>query len=1594
MTNIGAWYSLPEQTSSITNPKLQYQYSATTTPIQLNASISHKTKMRACIDSAASADMIPLKCYFESITYYDPTDASTPSVMLGDETTLVPIVGYGLAKYSINNKTIRKRALYVPALGATALLSVKQHMENKGCYFHAESQKTTLAFPTFLITPSVDKEIDVILQPSTASLDFDELKTQQVSTKQKSTEHPRHHLTTNQQQYNFVHHDINNYPIIPETKTVFIKKLSPQAQLPAQGTPGSIGFDVTSTTTIQLLPNTPTKIPTGLATAFPSDMYLRIASRSSMAMKHIQVQGGVVDSDYRGEIQVILNNQSPNPITIQARSKIAQFIFEKAEIPLLQQVTQLPLSTRGEKGFGSTNSNLQPHQGAPNSRIKTFRLDDHQLLIYDTSKRIDTAKRVAAPIRIPLVHPNDLQYWNHPDRLNKNTNNSNITVHTMDLKNNTKPDPILQMDIQHISSNPVDHQVQPSTDLIPATITPVYRPNSSQSSFVTMSNSDLLQSIGFLKPDKMLKHLKRLGQNNFSISKLPRNPVLDPGETATKSAAPRNTTPSETPEQMRKIWHIDIGFGPCNAIGGIKYTLLAVNKKTRTNLVFGLKNLTTSLLHAMQEFLLTCGPTPEIIRTDFDAKLIRGEVKQFLLSKQITIQASPPYRQHQNGLVERHWQTLVAMTRNWLTSAQLPSKYWFFCIKRACEVLNMLPIDIDGRTTTPFQEMYRTRVDYRNLFPMLAVAYIKQTRAEGIQKSKWKAQTLKCILVGSCKDSDSLLFYHPPSKQVLSCNNGYTIDSFSPAGSHFNENFDGNFIFNTQSDLDTIHRPPEHDTNKIVFYQDESQQFIQCKVIEHPYDETEPYTLQEVETSNIIQLLSCDILESNPTETIVPTEVDRLTNIPWINHNSKVTILLQQYNFQPKQGYLQYDNTTQVWSFLPGRKKSNPQVILNNFNMNAESMIQNKKLFQGWKSAHIVMTARRVQATSNTIASLIINGKVSAKDLQSMKAPTLLKHYQLSQNDKLIWDAAYKAEYDGLVNIKTWELITEEEYLALKAMGKGGIMPTMAITTIKTNGKGQPVRAKYRIVALGNLDPNQWSTEDCFAPVLSQLELRFLIALAVQNKCIPKTGDIQQAFCQSTLPDTETYICTPPAGCPLTPKGLYLKLRKTLYGLKRSPRHFYDLAKKLLLEIGFTPHPNSPCLFIGHLIPNEPPIYLGLYVDDFIYFSKSKAVEEKFEKAFDQKIDIDWNGQIDYFLGIQFQCKRHENNDVSILLSQEAFIDTIINSADLQHDDITTPKSPYRSGYPIDKIPTIEQDKANQSYVDFMQKFIGSLNWLSISTRPDISTITNMLAKYTVIPSKGHIDAVKRVIRYLKGTKTKGILFTTAPTTKISAYVKFPVPSNNIVSMCDSNWGPQDQSVPKQHTPPKELPLFHSRSVSGYLLWLGGPLHWISKRQSITARSSAEAEIYATDECTKALLHLSFIVEGFQLTSQLMQQPTTVYNDNSACITWSKSLTTKGLRHLQMRENAVRESVQNGFIETRHCQGKYNLSDMFTKEDKDTLHFIEIRDHIMADSIPIHEEHKHMICAKRAFSVTYASTSLLYVSEGGVSTDVQTDPVE
>jgi hypothetical protein len=141
--------------------------------------------------------------------------------------------------------------------------------------------------------------------------------------------------------------------------------------------------------------------------------------------------------------------------------------------------------------------------------------------------------------------------------------------------------------------------------------------------------------------------------------------------------------------------------------------------------------------------------------------------------------------------------------------------------------------------------------------------------------------------------------------------------------------------------------------------------------------------------------------------------------------------------------------------------------------------------------------------------------------------------------------------------------------------------------------------------------------------------------------------------------------------------------------------------------------------------------------------------------------------------------------------------------------------------------------------------------------------------------------------------------------------------------------------------------------MSAFYIDLHGPLHWISRRQKVTAGSSAEAEIYATDDCVKFLLELVQILEFLEVHHIFMPTTNIIYNDNKACVDWSKKCTTKGLRHIQMKENRVRENIASEFVTIKHVDGKLNIADIFTKEMKDTSHFVELHDLFMCQRFTV-----------------------------------------
>ena len=140
---------------------------------------------------------------------------------------------------------------------------------------------------------------------------------------------------------------------------VLIKKLSPEVELPTYKTSGASGMDVMAfiKNPITIKPKTSTLIPTGLSMAFSKDYEVQIRPRSGLAAKNnISVLNtpGTIDSDYRGEIKVIIFNHGHEDFVINNKDRIAQIILTPVVKMELEENDQLPQTVRGEGGFGST----------------------------------------------------------------------------------------------------------------------------------------------------------------------------------------------------------------------------------------------------------------------------------------------------------------------------------------------------------------------------------------------------------------------------------------------------------------------------------------------------------------------------------------------------------------------------------------------------------------------------------------------------------------------------------------------------------------------------------------------------------------------------------------------------------------------------------------------------------------------------------------------------------------------------------------------------------------------------------------------------------------------------------------------------------------------------------------------------------------------------------------------------------------------------------------------------------------------------------------------------------------------------------------
>lgn len=139
-----------------------------------------------------------------------------------------------------------------------------------------------------------------------------------------------------------------------DTDTLKVRRVDEKAVLPTRAHPDDAGLDLYASQDGYIDGQDRASVLTGIAIEIPPGHFGMVADRSSMGGRGLKTSGGIIDSNYRGEIKVILNNLSKYPILIRAGDKIAQLLIIPVSLPKVVEVDSLSDSDRGTNGFGST----------------------------------------------------------------------------------------------------------------------------------------------------------------------------------------------------------------------------------------------------------------------------------------------------------------------------------------------------------------------------------------------------------------------------------------------------------------------------------------------------------------------------------------------------------------------------------------------------------------------------------------------------------------------------------------------------------------------------------------------------------------------------------------------------------------------------------------------------------------------------------------------------------------------------------------------------------------------------------------------------------------------------------------------------------------------------------------------------------------------------------------------------------------------------------------------------------------------------------------------------------------------------------------
>ncbi|GJZ18409.1 retrovirus-related pol polyprotein from transposon TNT 1-94 [Tanacetum coccineum] len=428
----------------------------------------------------------------------------------------------------------------------------------------------------------------------------------------------------------------------------------------------------------------------------------------------------------------------------------------------------------------------------------------------------------------------------------------------------------------------------------------------------------------------------------------------------------------------------------------------------------------------------------------------------------------------------------------------------------------------------------------------------------------------------------------------------------------------------------------------------------------------------------------------------------------------------------------------------------------------------------------------------------------------------------INSSEKDEWVRAMKEEMSSLKKNHTWELVDQPPGQKL--------ISCKWLYTIKEGIEGiQKPRYKARVVARGFTQRAGINYNEVFSPVVRHTSIRVILSLTACEDYELEQLDVKTVFLHGNLEET-IYMRQPPGFEEGTSNKVCL-LKKSLYGLKQSPRQWYKRFDVYMISNGFNCSNYDSCVYFKEFAPGMY-IYLLLYVDDMLIACKSKSEIEYTKGLLRKEFDMKELGPARKILGMEIVRDRGSR---TLKVSQSGYVQKILNNYRMDNGKSVSVPLGAHFKVSLKDCPSNDWDVERMSKVPYAN-VVGSLMYLMVCTRPDIAYAVSIVSRYLANPGKNHWEAVKWILKYLKGTADVGLV-----------YGRDQGKHVDVDGFVDADYAKDPDK---------------GRSITGYVFMVHGcVVSWKATLQHVVALSTTEAEYMALTEAVKESIWLKGVLK-------------------------------------------------------------------------------------------------------------------------------------